>query len=372
MSEIVNFQGFIQDIRYHAYLAESLKSTPWSIFDINLHGSYGLIEFEDTEISYSSWVSPKRTRSYPFSRIYQTYNSAKKVTIIPVIKDEGKDGDRDRIQYSTFSWMSLLDIYIVLAYYSDAEPNLRSGKQKITHQKFDNEFVKSQIQDIKNYGRSANYWNQSLLNNRFTEIFKKALDEYEKISRKTKIELHPREGMDRYLKNIQNDFEEFKRISLESSQSASRREALTTHKLEYLSGKPKTTLSIIDHLGGIYYLTPDEILFDETEYIIQESKNTSRHALPSLNDILDGLFKLILFSNLDQLVLNNKPVLFSTRLNLTGMGIDGVLNLPASATIIKSFVNKNPILMKKINLINKLNQESQKNPKLRVIITGNK
>jgi len=372
MSEIVNFQGFIEDIHYHAYLAESLRSTPWSIFDINLHGSYGLIEFEDAEISYSSWVSPKRTRSYPFARIYQTYNSSKRVTIIPIIKDEGKDGDRDRIQYSTFSWMSLLDIYIVLAYYNDAEPNVKSGKQKITHQKFDKEFVKNQIQDIKNYGKSANHWNRQLLSDRFTEIFEKALNEYEKISRMTNISLHPREGMDRYLENIQNDFEEFKRISLKSSQSASRREALTTHKLEYLSGEPKTTLSIRDHLGGIYYLTPDEILFDETEYIIQESKNTSRHALPSLNDILDGLFKLILFSNLDRLMLNNEPVLFSTRLNLTGVGINGVLNLPASETIIDLFVGENPNLMNKSNLIKKLNTESQQNSKLQVIIAGNK
>lgn len=372
MSEIVNFHGFIEDIHYHAYLAESLRSTPWNSFDINLHGSYGLIEFEDTEISYSSWVSPKRTRSYPFARIYQTYNSPKRVTIIPIIKDEGKDGERDRIQYSTFSWMSLLDIYIVLAYYNHAEPNFKSGKQKITHQRFDNEFVKHQIQDIKNYGKSANNWNQQLLSDRFTEIFEIALNEYDKISRVTNIQLHPRKGMDRYLENVQNDFEEFKRISLKNSQSASRREALTTHKLECLSGEPKTTLSIKDHLGGIYYLTPDEILFDATEYIIQESKNTSRHALPSLNDILDGLFKLILFSNLDRLTLNDEPVSFSTRLKLTGVGIDGILALPASETMINDFISRNPNLMSKSNLIKKLNKESKQNSKLQVIIEGNR
>jgi DNA-dependent RNA polymerase auxiliary subunit epsilon len=87
------------------------------------------------------------------------------ITIIPVIKDEGQDGDRDRIQYSTISWMNLLNIYIVLAYYETAQKSDKRGqsnKQKLTNQQFNNEFVRSQIDEILAYHQSALHWNKNL------------------------------------------------------------------------------------------------------------------------------------------------------------------------------------------------------------------
>lgn len=377
MCNILHFKGFIQEVQYYAYLAKHLPVTPWNHFDVNTVSPSGLIEFQDgTRIAYSRWVSPKRTRSYPFARIYHTYNSSPKITIIPILKDEGKDGDRDRIQYSTFSWMSLLDTYIVLAYYNKATPKFKSGKQKITDQKFDNLFVKSQIEKIKMYAKSASDWNQELLQakssgSHFTTIFKTALNQYDEISRETKVPMHSRRGIDRYIQNIQKDFSKFQEISLKGSQAASQREAATTHKYEYLIGSHKATFEITDYLGGIYHLTPDEIILDKTEYIIQESKNASKGNMPSFDDILDGLFKLILFSNLDGLTLNNKPVSFSTCLNLTGTKIKGVLALPATQGEITIFIRDNPSLQSKLDLIKKLNKESDKNNKLQVKITGN-
>jgi hypothetical protein len=41
------------------------------------------------------------------------------------------------------------------------------------------------------------------------------------------------------------------------------------------------------------------LFFDNDMYIIQESKNSSTESLPKLPDIQDGLFKLILYYNLD-------------------------------------------------------------------------
>lgn len=110
MSDTLVFNGFIKDVRYHACLTDKLTSYDFSKFDINTAKTYGVIEFDCGEIAFSKWVSPKRTRSYPFERLYNTYNSSKVLTIIPVIKDEGNDGDLDRIQYSTISWMNLLNV----------------------------------------------------------------------------------------------------------------------------------------------------------------------------------------------------------------------------------------------------------------------
>ena len=55
------------------------------------------------------WISPKRTRSYPYEKVYNTFLS-EKITIILIIKGEGSEGDRDFIQWDTISLMSLLDV----------------------------------------------------------------------------------------------------------------------------------------------------------------------------------------------------------------------------------------------------------------------
>ncbi len=298
MTEVLHFTGFIRGVSYRTYLAQELKEISLDKIDVNKANTFGLIKSPNTEIAYSQWVSPKRTRSYPFARIYNTYNSSKVITIIPVIKDEGRDGDRDRIQYSTISWMNLLNIYIVLAYYETADKSTKKGqgnKQKLTNQQFNNEFVKSQVDEILAYHQSALHWNKNLFEERFVEIFEKALDCYDSISKTTEVLIHSRQGMDSYLQKIIEEFEEFKNISLKGSQSASKREALTSHKLEYLVDGLKATFSIENYLGGVYYLTPDEIFHENDTYIIQESKNTSKESLPKLPDIQDGLFKLIFF-----------------------------------------------------------------------------
>ncbi|MBE9237716.1 hypothetical protein IQ227_17195 [Anabaena aphanizomenioides LEGE 00250] len=377
MSETLHLTGFIKGVTYKPYLGEKLQEITIDNFDVNKASAYGLIKSPITEIAYSKWVSPKRTRSYPFARMYNTYNSSKIITIIPLIKDEGKDGDRDLIQYSTISWMNLLNIYIVLAYYEKAEKSNKKGqdtKNKLTNQKFNNEFVKSQIEEILAYRQSALHWNKNLFEQRFVSIFEKALDSYDSISHKTGVLVHSRLGMDNYLQKITNEFEEFKNISLKNSHNASKREAMTSHQLEYLADGLKATFSIKNYLGGIYYLTPDEIFFDNDMCIIQESKNSSKDSFPKLSDIQDGLFKLILFSNLDSLKLDGKPVNFVTRLKLTGKNIVGDIILPdATPQELENFLaaNSKNFKPKQKEIIKKLVIESTKNDKIKIQISAN-
>ncbi|MEH2394334.1 MAG: hypothetical protein V7K21_22630 [Nostoc sp.] len=136
----------------------------------------------------------------------------------------------------------------------------------------------------------------------------------------------------------------------------------------------KATFSIENYLGGIYYLTPDEIIFENNIYIIQESKNTSTISLPKLLDIQDGLFKLILFSNLDSLILNGQKVLFITKLKLTGNNVVGSIVFPdASLEELEYFLKVN---IKNFNanqkiLINKLALEAQNNQKFKIEVSSN-
>ncbi|MBD2503455.1 hypothetical protein [Anabaena azotica] len=248
------------------------------------------------------------------------------------------------------------------------------NNDKLGSQKFDNLFVNSQIEEILAYKQSALHWNKSLFEERFIKIFETALDSYDSISQRTGVKIHSRLGMNKYLQKITNEFEEFKNISLKNSLSASKREAITSHKLEYLVDGLKATFSIENYLGGIYYLTPDEILVENGRYIIQESKNTSKSSLPKLHDIQDGLFKLILFSNLDSLTLNEKPVSFVPKLKLTGKNVTSSIVFPeASSKEIENFitVNTNTFSSNQKNIIRKLALEAQNNNKLKIEISGN-
>lgn len=187
------------------------------------------------------------------------------------------------------------------------------------------------------------------------------------------MQIHSHAGMEKYLQAITEDFEEFKNLSLKGSQSASRREALTSHALEYLIDGTKATFCIENYLGGTYYLTPDEILHTENGYVIQESKNATKEALPKLADIQDGLFKLILYSNIDTLQLNGSRFEFSARLKLTGKNVRERIMLPCTSEEVEEFLKQNAGVFKRKeqDIIRKLLMETQRNENLEIEIRAN-
>ncbi len=372
MSHVIHFKGFIRDIRYRAYLVEELPKYNLDTFLINSATPAGLLETPDGTIGFSKWVSPKRTRSYPFERIYKTYNAPKIITVIPIIKDEGIEGDLDKIQASTISWMNLLNIYIVLGYY-DTATNSRRYKGKITAQQLNEAHIRAQIQEILAYKQSALHWNRSLIEDRFHITFEQALDAYEDISQRTGVPMHPHRSLRTYAANLQEDLQQFWIRSLRASRGAALRESRTLHTLEYLGAGFKGVFEIENYLGGTYHLTADEILTEDGITVIQESKNASRHPLPSVSDIRDGLFKLILFSNIDRLETEAGEFLFKTRLKLTGQGIRGVLRFPCHDDELENFgaINRGIVKPRHLDIMDKLRLEVTNNQKLEVEIRGN-
>lgn len=364
----------VYDLHAQACLADNLVSYSPVGFDINNVKPYGLLSFANSQVAYSKWTSPKRTRTYPFSRLYNTYNEAKVLTIIPVMKDEGLDGDLDKIQYSTISWMNLLNVYIVLACYDNAEKN-RSPKQKnrhkLTNQRLNVDDVNSQIKAIATYKQSALHWNRSLFEERFAEIYEKAVLAYEDIASRTNVKVHPREAKIQYLETVKQDYRQFRDISLKGSQGAAVREAKTLHSREYLKDGGKSVFLIENYLGGVYHLTADEVLYEEGICIIQESKNSTKQFLPSISDIKDGLFKLILFANLDLLRVDGHKVNFSTRLKLTGYKVRGNIRFPCTEKELGKFASSNNVSSTQLNLLRKLNLEATQNRNLTIEIGGN-
>lgn len=68
----------------------------------------------------------------------------------------------------------------------------------------------------------------------------------------------------------------------------------------------KGKLTIKNYLGGNYYLTCDEVEIHGEEIRLIEAKHTNKDELPSLGDIKDGLVKMILFTNLENLKVDEK------------------------------------------------------------------
>jgi hypothetical protein len=76
----------ITGIQYKTILTEKLKQIDFKDLDINSCPSFAFVTDEKYSFAISKWVSPKRTRSYPYERVYDTLASGKKITIIPAIK----------------------------------------------------------------------------------------------------------------------------------------------------------------------------------------------------------------------------------------------------------------------------------------------
>ena len=119
--------------------------------------------------------------------------------------------------------------------------------------------------------------------------------------------------------------------------------------------------------------TADEIITEGNILILQESKNSSREALPSPSDIKDGLFKLILYSNIHTLNLNGQEISFKTRLRITGTGITGTVKFPCSDESFEHFLRQNKSLFKPVQekLLRMLWSEVNGNDRFELEVEGN-
>ncbi len=296
----------IKGIKYKPLLCRKLKVFEFKNLEEALSScaSFMLNIDKENKVAVSWWVSAKRTRSYPYARVYDTLGFAgKKITIIPVVKDEGKEGDRDFLQWDTVSLMSLLGVYVIVAYYNDAERSTKY-KHKITNQRFDIDYIEKQVKNILSYQSDALHWNLEHIN-KVGQIGQKALESYERISKKLEVEMHSRQSGEKRIAELLKGKKEFMRLSRTLSEKAQRRERLTIQPKENLSGT-KAIITIQNYLGGYYYFTSDEVEVKGNKVFLIEGKHSKTNFLPSLEDIKDGLLKMILFTNLEDVKIDGK------------------------------------------------------------------
>ncbi len=330
-------------------------------FDINELPANCIINCKGFTFGLSKWVSPKRTRSYPYERVYNTLGTSKKITIIPIIKDEGKDGDRDFIQWDTVSLMSLLDVFVVFAYYNNAEKN-NIKPNKITNQRFDNQYIINKIYEIRSYHSSALHWNLNEIKKSFHDLIQKARDAYSTIGEQLNIEFHNEDGIDKFYKQFIKGIDEFMRSSRQKAQEAQNREIHTIQPKEFLSTSTKANITIENYLGGKYFFTVDEMYIENDSVYLIESKHSRNNIIPGISDIKDGLLKMILYTNLKEVLIDGKQYKPIPILKLTSSYLRQGIT-PSNIENINELNNKQRELLKTLF-------EEAKENKFQILIEG--
>jgi len=364
----MNISAKITGIKYDVNCTDDLPEISFKDFNINSAPSCFLLSDKQYNYGVSKWVSPKRTRSYPFERVYNSLNVPKRITVIPIIKDEGSKGDRDFIQWDTISLMSLLDVYVILAYYNNAVIH-PSRKNKITNQEFDNNYIKNKILEISNYHSSALHWNLKEINDTLPSLIDIVQETYKRLEKELKVSFHNTNGIQRFKSQFQKGVTDFMETSRNKAKEAQNREKQTYQPKEFLSTSTKATITIENYLGGKYYFTTDEIsIIDKNLYLI-ESKHSINSKLPSIGDIKDGLLKMVLYCNLTDVKVNDNRFTPKPVLKLTSTNILGKITSKSSAREIKEFNSACDFSKSNLEIIEKLFQEAKAN-NFEVIIEG--
>lgn len=320
MIKMLDIKATITGIKYKYYLCRRLNEySDGQIRNGMPYDATFYLNIDGEKVALSYWVSAKRTRSYPYARVYDSLNfSGKKITVIPVMKDEGINGDRDYIQWDTVSLMSLLGVYVVIAYYRDASVS-RRFENKITDQVFDMDYVLDEIREILSYQSDALHWNLAQID-KLQDIGNRAINAYERIFHSFGQGMHNIDRARARINQVMNDKKQFMSFSRDRAREAQNRESQIIQHGESIVPGEKSILTIKNYLGGEYYFTADEAKIDSGYLYLIEAKNTVRGGLPATSDIKDGLIKMVLFSNLTRVKVNNMEYQKRAVLKLTGNG----------------------------------------------------
>ncbi len=264
--------------------------------------------------------------------------------------------------------MSLLDVYVILAYYNKAVIH-PSRENKITDQEFDNDYVKNKILEISNYHSSALHWNLKEINDTLPTLIDIVQKIYNHLENELRVKFHNSRGIQRFKDQFQKGVANFMATSRNKAKKAQNREKQTKQPKEFLATSTKATITIENYLGGIYYFTTDEISIISKNLFLIEGKHSSNSKLPSIGDIKDGLLKMVLYCNLSNVKVNEDEFIPKPVLKLTSTNISGKITSQSSTTEIEEFKSSASFNENNIGIIDKLFTEAKAN-NFEVIIEG--
>ncbi|RTL35075.1 MAG: hypothetical protein EKK48_29735 [Candidatus Melainabacteria bacterium] len=292
----MEIEARIRGIHYTSVLNRELSIFDEQQFPEALRsGSFLLQTSTSQSFACSVWLTPKRSRTHPLARVYDTLKGVeRKVAFIPLVKDEA-DGDCDYLQWDTVALMGLLGIYVIPGYYSDAELSVRNTK-KLTNFVWDAWYLKQQMELLKNYHSSAVHWNMEQFN-KLAALADKALNAHSMLSTKFGIEMRSLKSLPRKIEELKLGQQNFLTQGRMRSKSAQMRETSTVQPKEFFLGN-KAGITITDLVGGVYHLTADDCLIRDDTIFLVESKHSETAGLSSSESIKEGLIKMALFCNI--------------------------------------------------------------------------
>lgn len=359
----MDIEAKIESISYHPQMISPLKI--FTLEDFKSGKAFKracfLLQYDETRsFAVSRWTSPKRSRTYPYHRIYDTLNVDSRITIIPFVKDEGSKGDHDYLQWDSVSLMSLLKVYVIPAYYKTAKTNPKKPG-KITNQEFDYTYLLERLNALASYNQSdAVHWNMNEIQQQIVLVAERSKECYSRISDQTGVALHSFDEFDERVKDMKDDIANFRTYSRANAQSAQGRERVTHHAKERTSGE-KSILTIKNFIGGYYYWTVDESSVVGDRLLLTEKKNSEKRRLPGLDDIKDALLKMVLFTNLSHVIADGKQYTPFPVVGLTSDLLRGYCHSAMDDAEIEKFLTDNEFRPRARILIGRFFQESRVN-----------
>jgi len=339
-----NIFAELKEVQYKPCIPVALKTYAMGDLLAGNLASKGafLLDCDGNVFAVSQWLSPKRTRTFPYARVYDTLRMKNRVTLIPFCKDEGADGDRDFLQWDTVSLMSVLNVHVIPCYYAKAKRTTRPGqtrKNKITKQVLDYRHVREKLRELSDYHSGALHWNLRQME-KLSEVAQLTLDSYREIARRTGVRLHGEGGIEKRIQIIADDVAEFKRLSRELAEDAQNRERVTEQPKEKTVAR-KATVTMRNLIGGLYNWTADECIEVSGHVFLIEKKHSKTKWLPSPVDIKDAFIKSALFSNIKTLAINGKNMPHRTAVGLTSGVVRGHLHSAMRTAEIDKFLTDN-------------------------------
>lgn len=359
----MDIEAEIEKISYHPQMCDPLPVFRIEDFISGQAFKCGrfLLEYSEQEsFAISHWTGPKRTRTYPYGRVYDTLSVDNRITIIPFVKDEGIDGDRDFLQWDTVSLMSLLKVYVIPAFYKTARKSSRNPN-KITAQEFDCAYLLDRLKTFAEFNQSdAVHWNMKEIQEQIVHVAEMAKYHYQKISRRTGVELHSPDGLDARIRRMKEDIENYRAYSRAQAQSARGRERVTWHEQERVSGN-KSVITIKNFIGGYYYWTVDEASIIGDKLLLVEKKHSRKSRLPHLGDIKDAFLKMVLFTNLSEVMADGQPYKPFPMVGLTSDLLQDYCHSAMDDSRVDKFFERNGLDNRARTLVGRIFQESQVN-----------
>jgi hypothetical protein len=359
----------LENLNYKATLLPNLKEYGIDKFlSGELHETASFVlNHKGNRFGVSQWKSPKRTRTYPYARVYDTMALQTRITLIPFVKNEGFDGDQDYLQWDTVSLMSLLNVHVIIGYYRYAERN-PDYENKITNHIMDYQYLREQIDELTDYKSSALHWNLNQLE-KCQFVAEKAKENYGRISKELNIRLHSLDGIDKRIRMLKSNLQDFKKFSRKLSAEAQNREFQTLQPKENLIEK-KAKLTVKNYLGGEYHFTIDELKVERDLLILMEKKNSKKAKYPNISDIKDGFVKLMLFTNLADIRIGSECYKNRSALGLTSSVFKGYCHNQMSDEEIEKVLKSNKLSPKQQKTVLSLFNEGRMNNFL-IFLMGN-